>query len=218
MSKRIAIVLSGCGHKDGSEITEVVSALLALDELGAKVSFFAPDIAFDVKDPITAQPTGESRRVLLESARISRGHIIALDQLHAADFDAVVFPGGFGAATNLSSWAERGADAVIDPQVARVLTEFHAAAKPIGGICIAPTLVAKVLGHAGVSVTIGRDAATAAEIEKTGALHEPCAVDDFISDRGHRIVTTPAYMYADASPFQVFTGIRRAMREIVEMA
>jgi enhancing lycopene biosynthesis protein 2 len=218
MSKNIALVLAGCGHKDGTEITEVVSAWLALSELGVTTHFFAPDIDFAVKDPITAQPTGETRRVLLESARIARGHVRPLDQLRGDDFDAVIFPGGFGAATNLSSWADDGAGATVDPQVARVLEEFHARGKPIGAICIAPTLVARVLGHAGVSVTIGRDPATAAEIEKTGALHEPCAVDDFISDREHRIVTTPAYMYGGAEPFAVYTGIRRAVREIVEMA
>ena len=218
MAKKIAMVLAGCGHRDGSEVTEVVSAWVALSETGASVDFFAPDAEFEVKDPLTGAATGERRRVLVESARVCRGSIRSLDLLRAADYDAVAFPGGFGAAVNLSSWAQHGAAAKVDPEVARVLTEFYAALKPIGAICIAPTLVAVVLGHIGVSLTLGQDAAVAREIEKTGAVFEPCAVDDFISDRGHRIVTTPAYMFGDARPHQVYAGVRAAMRELVEMS
>lgn len=218
MGKRVAVVLAGCGNKDGSEITESVSVLVTLSEAGADVSIFAPDQSFAAKDAVTGEPTGETRNVLRESARIARGQIASLSELKVSDFDAVVFPGGLGAALNLSSWFEKQSACDVRPEVARVIREFHAAEKPIGAICIAPTLVAKVLGPRGVTVTIGHDRAVAAEIEKTGATHETCAVDDFITDRDHRIVTTPAYMYADASPIQVFTGIRGAMRELVEMA
>lgn len=218
MAKRVAVILSGCGHKDGSEITEAVGVLLALSECGAEARVFAPAVSFRVRDPFTAEPGDETRDVLSESARIARGQIAPLAELRARDFDALALPGGMGAARNLSSWAEAGAACTVEPETERVLREFYAAEKPIGAVCIAPAVVARVLGREGVTVTLGRDEHVATEIAKTGAVFEPCAVDDFVSDREHRVVTSPAYMFADATPFQVYTGIRAAMRELVEMA
>lgn len=217
-AKRVAVVLSGCGHKDGSEITEAVSTLIALSEAGAVVEVFAPDVSFPVKDPITGELTGESRIVSHEAARISRGHIRVLSALRASDFDAVTFPGGYGAALNLCTWAVAGAKCDVLPDVERVLNEFYMAEKPIGAICIAPALVARVLGGEGITLTIGDDEETAAELQKTGAIHEKCAVDDFVTDREHRIISTPAYMFDNATPAEVFTGVRKAMMELVEMA
>lgn len=216
--KKIAVVLSGCGHLDGAEITEAVSTLIALSETGADVMCFAPNEKFHTVAHYgqTGEAGGE-RNILVEAARIARGQIHDLRELHEKDFDAVVFPGGYGAAKNLSTWAVEGANAKVHPEVARVITEFHKAAKPIGAICIAPTLVAKVLGSEGVNLTIGDDLTTAREIEKTGAQHVKCAVTDYVSDRDHKVLTTPAYMY-DARPHEVFTGIRSLIRELVEMA
>lgn len=178
---------------------------------------FAPTIGFAVRNPMNAHPTSEVRDVFLESARIARGQISPMNELHARDFDAVALPGGMGAARNLSTWANAGAACVVETETERVLREFFAEEKPIGAVCIAPAVVARVLGN-GVTVTLGRDPEVAAEIAKTGATFEPCDVDDFVSDREHRVVTSPAYMFADAQPFQVYTGIRAAMRELVEMA
>jgi enhancing lycopene biosynthesis protein 2 len=217
-AKRVAVVLSGCGHKDGSEITEAVSALIALTEAGATVEMFAPDLNIQSHDPITGQPTGETRNVLTESARIARGQIHPLGELRADAFDAIVFPGGFGAALHLCNWAKEGAKCTVHPQAERVIQEFYQAEKPIAAICIAPALIARVLGQQGITVTIGVDKPTAAEIAKTGAEHIICAVDDFVTDREHRVITTPAYMYGDALACQVFSGVRKAMRELVEMA
>lgn len=217
-AKRVAVVLSGCGHKDGAEITESVSTLIALGEAGADYEVFAPDTDFNVKNPLDGTPTEEYRSVLKESARIARGHIRPLSALNAKDFDAIAFPGGFGAALNLSSWAKEGAKCTVNKDVERVLNDFYKLEKPIGAICISPAVVARVLGSRGVTVTIGDDADTAAEIRKTGAIHEDCAVDDFVSDREHRVVTTPAYMFGDAKPVEVYTGIRKAILELVEMA
>lgn len=218
MNKRVAILLSGCGHKDGTEITEVVSAWVALSECGATTQFFAPDMELVVRDPISASPTGERRSALKEAARISRGKIKSASELKAKDFDALVIPGGFGAALNLCTWAKEGAACSIQADAERAIQEFYEAQKPIGAICIAPALVARVLGSHGITVTIGEDVETAAEITKTGASHEKCAVEDFVTDREHRVITTPAYMYSQASPHEVFNGIRKAMREVVEMA
>ncbi|MGE9744840.1 isoprenoid biosynthesis glyoxalase ElbB [Bdellovibrio bacteriovorus] len=216
--KKIAVVLSGCGHRDGSEITESVSLLIGLHQAGAEVHCFAPDIQIPITNHINGETQGEKRSLLTEAARIARGHIQSLDKLHAKDFDAVVFPGGYGAAKNLSNWAEKGAQCEVNPDVKRVILEFHSASKPIGALCIAPVLVAKVLGDKKVTVTIGDDAATAAEIEKTGAIHEECPVNDYITDRESKVVTTPAYMYGDAKPNEVFAGIFGLAHEIVEWA
>lgn len=243
-TKKIAVVLSGCGFLDGSEITEAISTLIALSELGTEVTCFAPDASFPVAHYVasagatssssatqssleraTPAPGSSSsalspstRNALEESGRIARQHVSPLSALREKDFDAIVFPGGFGAAKNLSDWASTGARANVLADVRRAITEFHKSSKPIGAICIAPTLVARVLGGEHPEVTIGNDTATAAEIEKTGAKHTKCAVDDYVSDRDHKILTTPAYMYGDAKPHEVFTGIRRMLAELVEMA
>lgn len=218
MAKHVAVVLSGCGHKDGAEITEAVSTLISLTEAGATYQVFAPNVEFAVTDPIKSQPTEEKRNVMTEAARIARGNIRDLKELKADDFDAIAFPGGFGAALHLCTWAKEGSDCTVDPEAKRVVNDFYMAEKPIAAICIAPALIAKVLGEEGVTLTIGNDASTAAEIEKTGAHHENCAVNDFVTDRDHRIVSTPAYMYDQAKPIEVFIGVRKAIRELVEMA
>lgn len=215
--KRIAVVLSGCGFLDGAEITESISTLIALSETGASITCFAPNEEFSTKSHLGTRSDGERRNALTEAARIARGAVQDLRELQEKDFDAVVFPGGFGAAKVLSNWASEGANTKVLPEVARVITEFHRMAKPIGAICIAPTLVAKVLGNEGINVTIGDDLATSKEIEKTGAHHVRCSVTDYVSDRDHKILTTPAYMY-EAKPHEVFTGIRKMIRELVEMA
>lgn len=216
--KKIAVVLSGCGNKDGAEITEAVSTLIALSETGAEYEIFAPNVEFSATDFLTSQPSGEKRNVLREAARIARGKIRDLKTLNSRDFDAVAFPGGYGAAMHLCTWASDGAKCKVNPEAERVVNEFYGEEKPIAAICIAPALIARVLGPKGVTLTIGNDVETAAEIQKTGALHENCSVDDFCTDRAHRVITTPAYMYGEAKPFEVFTGIRGAIRELVEMA
>lgn len=216
--KKVAVILSGCGHKDGAEITEAVSTLIALSEAGAHYEVFAPNTNFTVTDPISSQATGEQRNLMKEAARISRGQIHDLKNLKASAFDAIALPGGFGVALHLCSWAQKGAACSVHPEAERVLNEFYKEKKPIAAICIAPALVARVLGRHGVTLTIGEDKETAAEIKKTGALHENCAVNDFITDREHRVISTPAYMYGQAKPFEVFVGVRKAIRELVEMA
>lgn len=215
--KKIAVVLSGCGYLDGAEITESISLLIALDQNGAHVSCFAPDMKFAAVDHHTGEPAGEERNAFNEAARIARGKVLELKTLRAEAFDAVAFPGGFGAAKNLSNWATKGAAAEVHPDVANVIREFHEAGKPIAAICIAPTLIAKVLGKKGPTVTIGNDPETAAEIEKTGTHHENCPVTDYVTDRELKVITTPAYMY-DAAPADVFRGISGLVKELVEMA
>ncbi len=215
--KKVALVLTGSGFQDGSEITEAVSSLIALTEAQAEYTVFAPELSFQATDHLTGDSL-ESRQAMAEAARISRGRVKNLSHLKAEDFDALLMPGGFGVALHLCSWAHDGANCQVLSEAERVLKDFHQQGKPIGAWCIAPALVAKVLGSHRVNVTIGDQREVAQEIEKTGAQHVNCPVDDFVTDRENKVITTPAYMYDGASAFEVFTGIRKATQELVNMA
>ena len=219
MATTVGVILSGCGFQDGAEICEAVLTLLALDQAGATVRCFAPDIPqAGVTNHLTGKASpGEKRNVLVESARIARGKIEDLRRAHAKDLDAIVLPGGFGAASNLSTFATKGHDATVDPEVARILREMHAAKKPIGAICIAPAVVAKVLGASHPRLTVGDDRGTAGELEACGAVHEASPVEKCVVDRANRIVSTPAYMY-DARLSGVALGIERCVAEVLAMA
>jgi len=217
MKKKIGVVLSGCGVYDGSEIHEAVFTLLAIDRCGAEAVCMAPDKEFPEVNHLTGAPTGAKRNALMESARIARGKIRCLKEVKAADLDAIVFPGGFGAAKNLCNFAEKGAKAEIHPEVARLLKEMAAAKKPICAICIAPTLVAAALGRDySPKVTIGTDPETAAAINATGSGHQDCPVTEFVVDRENRIVSTPAYMLAERIS-EAADGIDRAIKATIEL-
>lgn len=216
--KKIGVVLSGCGVRDGSEIHEAVFALLAIDKYGAEALCMAPNADFAVTDHLSMQESGEKRNALVESARIARGNIRDMAEVKAADLDAIVFPGGFGAAKNLCDFAMKGAAAAVHPDAARLLKEMAAAGKPIGAICIAPALIAAALGkELAPTLTIGNDAGTAAEIEKTGARHQDCPVTDFVIDAKNKIVSTPAYMLANRIS-ETCEGIDKCIREVIKLA
>lgn len=217
--KNIAIVISGCGHQDGAEITETISSLIALGQNHAQFQMFAPNINFTPINHLTSEKhtTHQQRNCLEEAARLARGSIADLKTLQEKNFDALLFPGGYGAATHLSNWAEKGAKGQVLPEIEQIIMDFHKASKPIGAICIAPTLLAIVLGSKKVSLTIGDNKEHALEIEKTGAQHIECPVDDYITDRLHKIISTPAYMYK-TQPCMVFKGISGLIKELVEMA
>lgn len=210
-----AVVLSGCGVYDGTEIHEAVLTLLAIDRAGGTAACFAPDREqMHVVNHLTGEATAKSRNVLVESARIARGRISPLTAFQAADFDALIFPGGFGAAKNLSSFAVDGPGCSVDADVAAAITAMHQAGKPIGALCIAPALLAKVLGK--VSLTIGSDAGTAAALEAMGATH--CLTDhaEVVVDRTHKVVTSPCYML-DASIGQVADGAAATVEAILKL-
>ncbi|HXE97391.1 MAG TPA: isoprenoid biosynthesis glyoxalase ElbB [Dongiaceae bacterium] len=215
--KKIGVVLSGCGVYDGSEIHESVLALLAIDRHGCEAVCIAPNIEFPVTNHLTRQETGEKRNVLVESARIARGNIRDIKEVKGADLDAIIFPGGYGAAKNLCDFAANGAAASVNPEVARLLKEMAAAKKPVGAVCIAPTLVSAVMGKEySPLVTIGTDAGTAAEIEKTGAKHQECPVTGFVVDRKNKLVTSPAYMLATRIS-EAYEGIDKCVSEVVKL-
>ena len=197
---RVGVVLSGCGVYDGAEIHEAVLTMLALDEAGAEIVCVAPDVdQMHVINHVNGDVTGESRNVLIESARIARGPVSDVAGVTADQLDALVFPGGFGAAKNLCNFATDGANCTTHPEVARLVREIHAASKPIGFACIAPALAAAIFRDAGVSgvqLTIGNDEGTAAAIQEMGAVHLVCPVDEARLDVANKVVSTPAYMLA----------------------
>lgn len=191
--KKFAVVLCGCGCYDGSEIHESVMTLLAIDRNECQYSIFAPDAdQYHVINHYTKQATNEKRNMLTEAARIARGDIQPLTALKAGDFDAVVFPGGFGAAKNLFTYALEGTNAVVIPEVERVVREFHAAHKPIGALCIAPVMIAKILGN--ITITVGVDEKTIADVESFGAKHINTQQTEVIADKENKVFTTPCYM------------------------
>jgi enhancing lycopene biosynthesis protein 2 len=217
MHKKVAVILSGCGVYDGAEIHESVLALLRLSQRGAEVQCFAPDIPqHHVINHLTGQESAESRNVLVEAARIARGKIRDVRELQAADYDALVIPGGFGAAKNLSDFAFRGASCAVQPDVLAAARGFAAAHKPVGLICIAPALAARIYG-AGVQCTIGNDPDTAAMLADMGAEHVECAVDDVVVDAQRKLVTTPAYMLAK-SLAEAASGINKLVDRVLELA
>ena len=215
--KKIGVVLSGCGVRDGSEIHEAVFTLLAIDQCGAEAVCMAPNADFPETNHLTMQETGLKRNALVESARIARGNIRDIQEIKASDLDAIVLPGGFGAAKNLCDFAVKGADASVNPDVARLLREMALAQKPIGAICIAPVVLAAVLGkELAPNITIGTDAGTASEIEKAGAIHQNCPVTEFVIDRKNKIVTTPAYMLANRIS-EAYEGITKCVKEVIAL-
>ncbi|MGX9862546.1 isoprenoid biosynthesis glyoxalase ElbB [Pseudomonas moraviensis] len=216
MSKKVAVILSGSGVYDGAEIQESVITLLRLDQRGAQVQCFAPNIAqLHVINHLTGEEMPESRNVLVESARIARGNVKDIRDADVEDFDALIVPGGFGAAKNLSNFAIKGAGCTVQPEVLALAEAFAEAGKPVGLICISPALAAKIYGP-GVTCTIGNDADTAAAMNKMGATHEDCAVTDIVEDKARKLVTTPAYMLAQTIS-EAASGINKLVDRVLEL-
>jgi len=192
-ARTFAVVLAGCGVYDGAEIHEAVMTLYAIDKSGSSYQIFAPDIAqHHVVNHLTGKPTGETRQVLVEAARIARGKIKPLKDFTADDFDILMFPGGFGVAKNFCSYAFDGASCTVNPEVELAIRSMHAAGKPIGALCITPVVLAKILGN--ITVTIGQDARTASDVQSMGATHQPTRHREVVIDRKNKIVTSPCYM------------------------
>jgi len=216
MQKKVAVILSGCGVYDGAEIQESVITLLRLDQRGAQVQCFAPNIAqHHVINHLTGEEMPESRNVLIESARIARGEVKDILEADVTQFDALIVPGGFGAAKNLSNFATEGAKCSVQAQVLALAEAFAELGKPVGLICVSPALAAKIYGP-GVTCTIGNDADTAAAITRMGGTHEECEVDDIVEDKARKLVTTPAYMVAQ-SISEAAAGINKLVDRVLEL-
>ncbi|CAH2315260.1 Hypothetical predicted protein [Pelobates cultripes] len=223
MSKKVAVILSGCGVYDGSEIHESSATYVHLSRAGAVTQFFAPDIdQMHVVDHVKGQPTEEKRNVLTESARIARGNIKDLKDLNVSDYDALIIPGGFGVAKNLSSWAVKGKDCSVEKAVEVAFKGFHAAKKPIGLCCISPVLAAKLLP--GCEVTVGCDtecekwpyAGTAGAIKDLGCKHINKEVHEVHVDKKNKLVTTSAFM-CNSPIHEIYDGIGVFVTDVMKL-
>jgi enhancing lycopene biosynthesis protein 2 len=217
MADEVGVVLAGCGFLDGAEIHEAVLTLYFLDRAGAKVQCFAPNKdQMHVVNHLTGKPTGETRNVLIESARVARGKIRDLKDARMSELAALVLPGGFGAAKNLSDFAVKGADASVEPELARLVGEAVRAKKPIVAICISPAVLAVALKQHRTSarLTIGDDAETAGAIQALGSTHARCPVTEIVVDDKNHIISTPAYMLGPG-PKDVGAGIEAAVGKLM---
>lgn len=215
--KKIAVILSGSGVFDGAEIHESVLALHAIEKQGASWHCFAPNIEqLHVINHITGEEMAETRNVLTEAARIARGNIEDVAKLNAEEFDALLLPGGFGAAKNLTDFAVNGAECSINTHVASACRAFAQARKPAGYLCIAPAIIPMIYDN-GVKGTIGNDDATASAFNALGGEHITCEVDDIVFDKEHKVLSTPAYMLA-GNISQAASGIEKLVSKLVEIA
>lgn len=215
--KKIAVILSGSGVYDGAELGEAILTLLHITKLGAAYQCFAPDTQqMHTVNHLTGEASDEPRNVLVESARVARGNVKPVTELNAKEYDALILPGGFGAAKNLSDFAVKGAQATANPDVLAACKAFADASKPCGYMCIAPALVPMVYGK-GVSLTIGNDADTASAINALGGNHVDCTVDDIVVDAANKLVTTPAYMLA-TNLVEAESGIEKLVKKVIEMS
>ncbi|MHC4471284.1 MAG: isoprenoid biosynthesis glyoxalase ElbB [Planctomycetota bacterium] len=219
--KTVGVVLSGCGVFDGAEIHESVITLLALDRAGAKAKCLAPDVdQLHVVNHLTGEVAeGETRNVLVESARIARGEVTDVADVMPDDLDALILPGGFGAAKNLCTFGVDGPRCGMNEDVAMLIRGMVAAGKPVGAVCIAPATVARALEGTDVSatLTIGNDAGTAEGIEALGSRHVECPVTEFTVDEERKIVSTPAYMLAGRIS-EAAEGIEKLVGKVLELA
>jgi len=212
---RVAVVISGCGFLDGAEIFETVFTLLELDKNNIAVKVFAPNQKQHyVINHLTQKEVLEERNVLVESARIARGKIHALDELRVEDFDALILPGGFGVVTNLSDIAFKNENATVIEDLKAIIIKFHKLSKPIGAICISPAILAVILKDpVKAKITLGDKNPL---ITKLGALEETSSASDIVVDETNKLVTTPAFML-DAPLTQIHTGIAKLVNKIIAM-
>jgi enhancing lycopene biosynthesis protein 2 len=215
--KKVGVLLSGCGVFDGAEIHEAVLTLLYLDQQGAEIVCMAPDIhQAQVINHLTQQPVNETRNVLVEAARIARGDIKNLADVTAGQIDALILPGGFGAAKNLSEFAFKGPGGSVNDQVKRILDEMIKAGKPIGALCIAPATVGMALKEKAPTMTIGKEEGVIGALAALGVKHQLCAVSDIVVDETHKIVTSPAYMLGPGIK-DVAVGIEKLVKKVLAL-
>ena len=211
----IAVILAGCGHRDGSEIHEATLTLWAIHKNGADFTCYAPNKPqHHVLNHLTGDEMPEHRNILVESARIARGNVQDLAAFTPAAHDALIIPGGFGAAKNLCTYAFSGPDCTVDADVQKAVLAMHTAGKPIGALCIAPTILAKLIPEA--VVTIGQDKQTAAHIKQMGGVHKETDNGEIAVDLMKKIVSTPCYML-NARVDQIGEGADKLVAAILSM-
>ena len=213
--KKFAVILAGCGNRDGAEIHESVMTLYAIASAGCTYEIFAPDVnQYHVINHFTGQPSTETRNVLVESARIARGKIRPLSEFNAQNFDILMFAGGFGVAKNLCTYAFDGADCTVNPEVEKAVTSMFSSGKPIGALCISPVILAKILP--GVSITMGQDQSAIQNVKAMGAVHRTTHAREIVIDRDNKVVTSPCYML-DSSIVDIAEGAINAVNALIEL-
>ncbi|MCP1384423.1 isoprenoid biosynthesis glyoxalase ElbB [Runella salmonicolor] len=226
--KKIGVLLHGNGVFDGSEIHESVFALLAIEELGAEAVCFAPNVnQHHVLNHLTGQEMPETRNVLIESARIARGNIKDIVDVNASELDGLVMPGGFGTAKNITKWAFEGPSGPILESVKTLIVALVRQGKPIAGLCMSPTTIAKALegtefhAHLSVGTTVEASpydiAAISAGMESIGQVAEMASVREVAVDRDLKIITAPCYMM-EANIVEVRENIRLAIEKLISLA
>ncbi|MEZ8938682.1 isoprenoid biosynthesis glyoxalase ElbB [Vibrio alginolyticus] len=215
--KKVAVILSGSGVYDGSEIHEAVLALYAIEKAGATWHCFAPNIdQLHVINHLTGDEMDETRNVLIESARIARGNIDDVAKLNVDEYDALLLPGGFGAAKNLTDFAVSGAECSINTHVAQACRAFANAKKPAGYLCISPVIIPMIYEQ-GVKGTVGNDDAVSIAFNQMGGEHTTCPVEDIVFDEKHLVLSTPAYMLAE-NISQAASGIEKLVSKLIKIA
>jgi len=216
--KKVGVILAGSGFLDGAEIREAVLTLLALDKANVESVIMAPDMdQYHVVNHLDGELTNEKRNILVEAARIARGNIQNINEVNPDTLDALIMPGGFGVAKNLSNFAFQGSKGVMCADVKDFVEKIYHSKKPIGAICIAPAVLSLLFGKDGVKVTVGNDPGTITAIEELGTKHEVCSVDGICVDQNLKVVSTPAYMYGDAKTHEVYEGIEKCVNTVLEM-
>ena len=212
---KFAIVLSGCGVYDGAEIQESVTAMLAVSRKGHSYQVFAPDIPqYHVVNHLTGEEMPAKRNVLVEAARIARGNIKDLATFDASEYDILLFAGGFGAAKNLSNFAFKGEDYLVNDETLKAIKDMHRAGKPVGAMCISPILLAEAIE--GVELTLGDLCGASEAAEKRGAKHQVTTHGEVIVDRKNKVATTPCYML-DATIAQVAEGAENIVDALLKL-
>ena len=217
--KEIGVVLSGCGAQDGSEIHEAVITLLSLDRAGAHAKIMAPDMdQLHVINHLSGKTMNSSRNSLIESSRIARGKIVPINTVKGEDIDAIIFPGGTGMAKNIFNYALVGKDFTIISDVERITIESLKLGKPIGAICIAPVMIAKVLQNMGINGTVtgGYNQQIIEDIEDMGINTKQVGAEDIVVDEVNKIISTPAYVEGK-SIGEVATGITKLVDKVLEL-
>jgi enhancing lycopene biosynthesis protein 2 len=217
--KKVAIILSGAGYLDGAEIRESVLTLLALDTEGAEYDIFSfNEDQYHVVNHLTGAVTDQKRNVMEEAARIARGKVSDIAELNVSAYDALMMPGGFGVAKNLSTFAFEGSAGGVNPKLLEVVKAFHEAQKPIAAICISPVVIGLALGEHSPNVTLGKESDFSMELEKTGAKHQVCSTSEYVFDEKNKILSTPAYMDDSSSLAVIYTGISKVVKKTLSIS
>ena len=217
---KVGVVLSGCGHQDGSEIHEAVFTLHALEKAEAEAIIMAPDMdQFHVINHLNGnEDLSESRNILVESARIARGKVVDVASVSGHQLDALIFPGGTGMAKNIFDYSMAGINCTVISDVQRLVVEILEADKPLGAICIAPVMVAKILEYLGRTGTVtgGFNVEINNDIKAMGINTIEVGAEEIVVDKENKIVTTPAYVEAK-SMNESFTGIEKLVNKVLDM-